>query len=216
MEANFTECRRLLGDKAGQNALVLKAASAALFGQQTIDSVRVSNASKQAMVTATQSVHNSQLQYRAVYQHEVKRLMVVQGTDAVRTQQVKTRVQRSGAAIDQLGVETELATIQEVAPPAQGTVWDGRIMDANQRGRGDVTVELVRADDTPAGVSGRTDAAGYYAVQVDAGENVVVFDYTPSWLRWLPLIGLVLWAACIAITAAVWNQRLEALNAPIR
>lgn len=56
----------------------------------------------------------------------------------------------------------------------------------------------------------------FRAVQVDAGENVVVFDYTPSWLRWLPLIGLVLWAACIAITAAVWNQRLEALNAPIR
>lgn len=56
----------------------------------------------------------------------------------------------------------------------------------------------------------------FRAVQVDVGENVVVFEYAPSWLRWLPLIGLVLWAACIAITAAIWNQRLEALEAPIR
>lgn len=56
----------------------------------------------------------------------------------------------------------------------------------------------------------------FRAVQVDAGESTVVFEYLPSWLRWLPLIGLVLWAASIAITAAIWNQQLAALEAPIR
>jgi hypothetical protein len=40
-------------------------------------------------------------------------------------------------------------------------------MDPAFRGKEDVIVELVRADDTPVGVTARTTSAGYFAVQLD-------------------------------------------------
>jgi hypothetical protein len=56
----------------------------------------------------------------------------------------------------------------------------------------------------------------FRAVEVTAGESIVVFEYAPAWLRWLPLLGIVLWAMLVAITAAIWNQRVAALEAPMR
>jgi predicted flap endonuclease-1-like 5' DNA nuclease len=185
LEANFIECRRALGQRDGQNAVLLQAASASLFAQQpaALNAPNLTLMSRQATADAAASVQVAQLQYRMAYQQETIRLERELSADDPRVLTARARLDRSAAAVRQLAVEAELATINEPATPESGTVFDGRIMDPEFRGRPNLTVELVRADDERVGVAARTDAAGYYAVPLDAERTASLAEEKELFVR---------------------------------
>lgn len=110
---------------------------------------------------------------------------------------------------------------------------------------GENTVQIVRYEPTRVEISVTTSEPGYLilsdayfpgwratvngeaaeiyradvmfrAVELSAGTHTVIFEYAPLWLRWMAILGVVCWAATAAITSAIWNQRISALEARIR
>jgi hypothetical protein len=185
MEVNFEECRRLLGDQAGANTVLTQALVVALFSQQTgsFDTQRYTTMSRVAMTDASKSVIEAGYQVRQVYATEATRLKQTLGPDHSRTQSIGRQVQRSGAALQQLEVASELSTIRETTPPAGGSAVDGRVMGADYRGKEDLRVELVRADDSPTGVAGRTDRSGYFALAIDERRAQALAEEGPLFVR---------------------------------
>ena len=106
--------------------------------------------------------------YRYTAQREAVRVTDAYGSDSTQAQAAQVRLARNAAALEQLRVQAELVAIQEIEPPADGTVLDGRVTDPAYRGKPDLTVELTRADGTSLGFAAKTDASGYFAVALDA------------------------------------------------
>ncbi len=169
LEGNRAQCRQLAGREGGLGAYVSRGAQTALFSQSaTVPSTtELGSSARAATRQAALSVGLAGAEYRQAYAREAVRLEQRLGAEHPRVQRARTKLATGDATLRQLEVEAELSTIREAQVPERGAVVDGRVVDAGQRGRENVVVELVRADDTPVGATGRTDDAGYFALTLD-------------------------------------------------
>ena len=172
MEVNFAVCRALLGEQGNANAVLTQALMVALFSQQgtTFNAQQYTNMARLSVNDATRSIATTAYEYRTVYAGEATRLEQTLGADNPRAQSVRVQVQRSGAALQQLEVASEVSQIKETAVPVSGASVDGRVTDPALRGKEALKVELVRADGTPVGVSSQTNEAGYFDLTLNAAQ----------------------------------------------
>ena len=63
-----------------------------------------------------------------------------------------------------------MSQIKETVAPVNGASVDGRVTDTAFRGKEALKVELVRADDTPVGVSTKTTDTGYFDLSLNAAQ----------------------------------------------
>jgi hypothetical protein len=170
MEVNFAVCRALLGEQANANAVLTQALIVGLFSQQatTFNAQQYTNMARLSVNDAARSIATTGYEYRTVYKAEAARLEQTLGADNPRTQNVRVQMQRSGDALQQLEVASEVSQIKETVVPASGAAVDGRVTDTAFRGKEALKVELVRADDTPVGVSTQTNEAGYFDLSLNA------------------------------------------------
>ena len=172
MEVNFAVCRALLGEQANANAVLTQALLVGLFSQQgtTLNAQQYTNMARLSVNDATRSIAMTGYEYRTVYAAEATRLEQTLGADNPRTQNVRVQVQRSGAALQQLEIASEVSQIKETVAPVNGASVDGRVTDTAFRGKEALKVELVRADDTPVGVSTKTTDTGYFDLSLNAAQ----------------------------------------------
>jgi predicted flap endonuclease-1-like 5' DNA nuclease len=166
LEGNAALCRRLAGGDL--RAYLTRAAGAALYtGGAAPETAELGSRAKLATEQAALSVGRAGAEYRRAYARETARLGQRLGTESPRVQTARSRLAGGEATLRQLEVEAELTRVREASAPQGGALVDGRVMDVRQRGQANATVELVHADDTPVGLTARTDDAGYFALALE-------------------------------------------------
>jgi hypothetical protein len=172
LEVTRNLCAKLKENPATARIALLQALYTVLLSQSggTLDATMVNPISQKATAYAAQSVQGLSSQYRYAQSVEAARLSKQLGSDDPRVVQMQARLERTDAGLQQLGVETQLASIVEAPVPDNGAMVDGRVTDPAAQGRGALTVELTRRDGTSLGVTATTDATGYYSMPLDAAQ----------------------------------------------
>lgn len=169
VERNRSFCQRIEAEPASLNEHIMQGLQA-VWRAQNAGVLTAQQAPVLAQKGTVQSLHAVkalQAGYQQAYLGEVQRLAGKYGADSPRVTAAARRTQKNAEVLKQLNVEIEVAGMPAAAKPETGAVVEGRVVDAGYRGRAGLRVELVRSDGTPVGVSGTTDAAGYYAMPVD-------------------------------------------------
>ncbi len=123
---------------------------------------------KLALNQSLNSVQGFQYAARQDSKKQAAYIVQTRGADSAQARTMETRLARNAESLKQFRVQTQLAAIQEAEAAADGAVLDGRVADAAGRGREGLEVALVRADGSALGVTGKTDAAGHYVLELDA------------------------------------------------
>jgi hypothetical protein len=194
LEGNRAQCRKLAEGKDAFNAYLARAAAAVLLGRgaELPDRVTLGARAKAATQQAVLSMSRSGAEYRQAYAQEAVRLQQRLGTDSPRVQALKSRLAAGDATLRQLEVQAQLSRVEEAPVPENGALVDGRVTGASQLGARDATVELVRADDTPVGVTTRTDELGYFALSLDPQRAKELQDQGDLYVRVTDAQGKVL------------------------
>jgi predicted flap endonuclease-1-like 5' DNA nuclease len=169
LERNRTFCQRIEAEPGTLSRYLVQGLVAVWASQNagTISAQQAPVLAQKATVQSLDSVKTMQASYQQAYLGESQRLAGKYGADSPRVMATAQRAQKNAVILQQLQVEGELAAIPQQQQPDSGAVLDGRVVDAAYRGRSDLKVELVRKDGTAVGVTGTTDATGYYAVSMD-------------------------------------------------
>jgi hypothetical protein len=169
LERNRTFCQRIEAEPGTLSQYLVQGLVAVWASQNagTITAQQAPVLAQKATVQSVNSVKTMQASYQQAYLGESQRLAGKYGADSPRVMATARRAQKNAVILQQLQVEGELANIPQQQQPDSGAVLDGRVVDAGYRGRSDLKVELVRKDGTAVGVTGTTDATGYYAVSMD-------------------------------------------------
>ncbi|HVO08508.1 MAG TPA: DUF6519 domain-containing protein [Burkholderiaceae bacterium] len=169
LERNRSFCQRIEAEPNTLNTYLLQGL-VAVWASQNAGSIKAQQApglAQKATVQSVNSVMTLQASYQQAYLGESQRLTGKYGADSPRVIATAQRAQKNAVILQQLRVEGELASITQPQQPDTGAVLDGRVVDPAYRGRSDLKIDLVRKDGTAVGVTGTTDAAGYYAVSMD-------------------------------------------------
>jgi len=163
LEVLHSFCRQFASSKDSATSFVGSALMAVLAAQtareaETLDAAVVSTA---GLSQSLAGIHSMQTDLHHVQARQA-------ATAVGEPQAVQARLKRNSQALAQLRQQVELAGLREAVIDAETSVIDGRILDAGNAGREDVTVEIRRADGTGTGLTARTDATGYYAIPIDA------------------------------------------------
>ncbi|WP_209425141.1 hypothetical protein [Pararhodobacter sp. SW119] len=100
---------------------------------------------------------------------EAERVRHIGGAQPQPDTDLRLEILQRQAAAEALQERAHLATVREVAEPAQGgLVIDGRIADAHGRGVAAAEVELIDGRGRSLDIGATTDRAGYYALSISA------------------------------------------------
>jgi hypothetical protein len=116
------------------------------------------------------SVQSLQTVKRSQQIYEKKRLNQKLGSDNYRVIEYDHRLQKNANIINHLEVEAEMARITPKSVQEKGTVIDGRIGMENNTGAKNMTVELVDKQGNPVGYETKTDASGYYSIDMQESD----------------------------------------------
>ncbi|PWV61192.1 helix-hairpin-helix domain-containing protein [Plasticicumulans acidivorans] len=171
LEANRGFCRRIAAEPASLLRYLLQGLVAVLAQQQSNASNSRGNVLQSGTLQTVGGVQSAYTQLQYARSLETARLSARYGASDARVQAATTRLAQARSTLNLLDVQQELATITPAAVPDAGLLLDGRIADTAGRGREGLSVQLVRADGSVLdGFSARTDASGYYAMTLDAGQ----------------------------------------------
>jgi len=163
-------CRRIAESPQTAQQFVVQGLAQAL-ARQAAEGPRLQQASAVALQQGLRGVAGMQAALQTTRAAESARLA---GSPADAAGIATVPAERAARIVAELGRQADLAAIREAAAPDGGFVVDGRLVDERGAGRAGLTVELLGRNGRSLNLAATTDAAGYYAVTVDAEQAEAV------------------------------------------